>query len=137
MKTSVMGRVSVRPFEAAVAGLLVITGIAGLGRFGILDPVFTVIPHWESIAINVVTLLSGLLMTGGVIMGWVRAEVSGLFFLLAVIISRFIIIGIYEKFSSAFVTTGFFYVLVVAAAVIRLRAIQKGDAIVRVPGGTL
>jgi hypothetical protein len=132
-----MARLSVRPFEAAVSGLLVITGIAGLGHIGILDPVFTLIPHWESVSINTLTLLSGLLMAIGVIAGWARAEVPGLFFLLAVIITRFIIIGVYEKFSSSFVTTGFFYILVVAAAVIRLRAIRKGDTIIRLPGGEL
>ena len=132
-----LGRLAVAPFEAAIAALLIISGIAALAGYGLTDPVSALLPGWEAVTLSAVSAGTGGLMTGGIASGQRGAETAGLLLLTGVIGSRFLLYGAYLGFGSRFAVTGVFDAAIIWAAVTRLRTIRRGLVIVRVSGERL
>lgn len=127
-----MRRLAIYPFEAAVAVLLFVSGISGLLKYGVTDPVSALLPMWLAVTLNVMTTLTGGLMLAGTMAGERRAELAGLLFLIGVVTCRFILFGVYFGFGSDFVTTGIFYTAIICAALVRLSSIRRGLMVVRI-----
>jgi hypothetical protein len=123
-------RLAVQPFEAAIAALLLISGAAGLARYGITDPTAALLPAWEAVSLNVVLAATGLLILAGIARAWRAGEAAGMLFLTGVIAARFLLFGYYLGFGPAFVVTGVFDLAVIWAAIARLLAIRRHQVIV-------
>jgi hypothetical protein len=117
-----LARLAVVPFEAAIAALLAVYGVAALAGYGIIDPVAALLPAWEATALSVMSVATGVLITAGT---------AGLLFLVAVIACRFLLFGYYLGYGSQFVTTGVFDTGLVWAAGTRLSAIRRGLILIR------
>lgn len=126
-----LARLAVVPFEAAIAALLAVYGIAALAGYGIIDPVADLLPAWEATALSVMSVATGVLMTAGTAVPHRGAETAGLLFLVAVIACRFLLFGYYLGYGSQFVTTGVFDAGLVWAAAARLSSIRRGLVLVR------
>lgn len=125
---------TITPFESAVAALLMITGIAGLGHYRTIDPVTALLPAWEAAFLSAMTVLTGVLLLAGSGIPHRAAETAGLLFLTGVIISRFLLYGAYLGYGQDFAVTGVFYATLVWAALARLLTIRRGQVVVRVGG---
>ena len=123
-------RLAVQPFEAAIAGLLLISGIAGLDRYGITDPTAALLPAWEAAGLNVVFIITGMLILAGIAYSWRGGEAAGMLFLIGVIAARFVLFGYYLGFGPAFIVTGVFDTGLIWAAIARLLAIRRRQVIV-------
>jgi len=132
-----LSRLAVAPFEAAVAALLVISGVAALAGYGLIDPVAALLPPWEATALSAMSVTAGALMLAGTGVPSRGAETAGLLFLIAVILSRFLLFGAYLGFGSRFAVTGVFDAAVIWAAAARLGTVRRGQVIVRVSGERL
>jgi len=130
-------RLAVAPFEAAIAALLVISGLAALAGYGLIDPVTALLPGWEATVLSVMSVTAGALMVTGIGAGSRGAETAGLLFLAAVILCRFLLFGAYLGFGANFAVTGVFDGAVIWAAWVRLRTVRRGQVIVRVSGERL
>src|SRR5260221_9414188 len=131
MTTATMRRrLAVQPFEAAIAGLLIVSGIAGLARYGIIDPTAALLPAWEAVSLNIFFAATGLLILAGVAAAWRAGEAAGMLFLTGVIAARFLLFGWYLGFGPAFIVTGVFDAGLIWAAVARLLAISRHQVIV-------
>src|SRR5258706_8773598 len=131
MTTATMRRrLAVQPFEAAIAGLLIISGAAGLARYGITDPTAALLPAWEAVSLNIVFAVTGLLIIAGVAGAWRAGEAAGMLFLIGVIAARFLLFGWYLGFGPAFIVTGVFDAGLIWAAVARLLAIGRHQVVV-------
>lgn len=124
-------RMTIAPFEMAIAIFLVISGVSGLFHYGVIDPLAILIPMWEEIALNCLAIISGLCMLFGVAIDSGRFEAAGLFFLNGALISRFILYGHYLGYGNNFIQTGIFDLVVVIASLIRGRTIRKKHVIVK------
>lgn len=132
------GLLAVTPFESAVACLLVVNGASALGNYRAADPVTVLLPGWEAVLLSVMSILTGGLLLAGTALPHRGAESAGLLFLLAVIISRFLLYGAYLGYGAGFAVTGVFYLCLVWAALARLATIRRGQVVVRIggpPGG--
>ncbi len=129
-----LARLAVAPFEAAIAALLVISGLAALAGYGLTDPVQALLPGWEATVLAVMSVASGLGMGAGIAAGRRGTEAAGLLFLLAVITSRFLLTGHVLGYGPRFVVTGVFDAAVAWAALARLGTLARGQVIVRVSG---
>jgi len=130
----VLARLAVAPFEAAIAALLVISGLAALAGTGIIDPVTALLPGWEAAGLSVTTTVTGALMIAGAASGQKGPETAGLLFLIAVILCRFLLYGAYLGYGADFAVTGVFDSSIIWAAAARLTVIRRGQVIVRVSG---
>lgn len=128
-------RITIVPFETAVAVLLIASGGAGLAHVGVIDPVGALLPHWESLALYAMTIFTGGLMVAGIATAARRIEMAGLLFLLAVITDRFILYGYYLGFHADFAVNGIFDTATVWAALTRHRTVRKRQVIVRAQSG--
>jgi hypothetical protein len=126
-----LARLAVVPFEAAIAALLAVYGVAALAGYGIIDPVAALLPAWEATALSVMSVATGVLITAGTAVPHRGAETAGLLFLVAVIACRFLLFGYYLGYGSQFVTTGVFDTGLVWAAGTRLSAIRRGLILIR------
>lgn len=125
-------RLSVMPFETAIAWLLIITGIAGGMHYGVTDPVAALLPAWEATLLSAMSGVTGALMLAGAGIPHRGAEAAGLLFLCGVIVSRFVLYGFYLGFGPSFAVTGIFDTALVWAAVARLAMIGRREVLVRV-----
>ena len=123
-------RLAVQPFEAAVAGLLAISGVAGLANYGVIDPTAALLPAWEAAALNITTTVTGLLIFAGIAWRWRAGETAGMLFLTGVIAARFLLYGRYLGFGPSFIITGVFDAGLIWAAAMRLLAIRRREVIV-------
>jgi len=128
------GRLAVAPFEAAIAALLMISGLAALAGAGLIDPVTALLPPWESAALSGMSVATGILMLAGAAVPHRGAEAGGLLFLIAVLLSRFLLFGAYLGFGLNFAVTGVFDGAVIWAALARLGTVRRRQVIVRVSG---
>src|SRR5260221_8305509 len=101
-------RLAVQPFEAAVAALLLVSGLAGLARYGITDPTAALLPVWEAVSLNIIFAATGVLILAGVAAAWRAGEAAGMLFLVGVIAARVLLFGYYLWFGPAFIVTGVF-----------------------------
>lgn len=124
-------RLTIAPFEVAIAALLVISGFTSIMHFGIIDPVSALLPAWEGAILNLVSILSGLLMLLGLMTGRGNVERSGLYFLMAVIVSRFLLFGHFFHYGENFIQTGIFDLTIIWAAVARIITTLKKQVLVR------
>jgi hypothetical protein len=131
--TGAARRAVVDPFESAIALLILGSGVAGLANYGLIDPVEVLLPAWESVGLNIMMVMSGVLCMVGIIFGQVQSERSGLMFLIAVVLSRFLLYGDYLGYDSSFVLTGIFDALIIGAAVTRLLSSRRVLLIVAHP----
>lgn len=125
-------RLAVTPFETAIALLLVVSGVAALLHFGLIDPVAALLPSWESAALSAMSIMTGGLLIAGAGVPHRGAEAAGLLFLTAVVLSRFLLFGFYLGFGKSFAVTGVFDAALVWAAVARLDTIRRREVLVRV-----
>lgn len=125
-------RLSVTPFETAIAALLIITGIAGGLHYGVIDPVAALLPAWEATLLSAMSGVTGALMLAGSGFPHRGAETAGLVLLTCVILSRFLLYGYYLGFGANFAVTGIFDTALVWAAVARLVTICRHEVLVRV-----
>lgn len=125
-------RLSVTPFETAIAALLVISGVASALHYGVIDPVTALLPGWEAVLLSVMSAVTGLLMIAGSAVPHRGSETAGLLFLAAVIASRFLLYGYYLGFGVNFAVTGVFDSALVWAAAARLGTIRRHEVLVRV-----
>lgn len=125
-------RLAVTPFETAVAALLVISGIAALLHYGLVDPVTALLPWWEATVLSVMSIATGGLMIAGAAVPHRGAEAAGLLFLAGVILSRFLLYGFYLGFGADFAVSGIFDGALVWAAFARLATIWRREILVRV-----
>lgn len=123
-------RISIIPFEAAIAILLILSGFAGLARFGILDPVYSLLPMWEASLFNFLSIFSGGLILAGVAKGSGKIEQFGLFLLLGIIAGRFLIFGHYFGYGKNFFQTGLFELSIIGASLTRLNSVRKRHVVV-------
>lgn len=130
-------RLSIVPFEVAIALYAIFGGIAGLAMFGPIDPLTALLPMWEADALNILSLLTGLLMTIGISLGQSKIEQAGLLFLDGVLLSRFILYGHYFHYNTSFFVTGFFTAALLFASLVRSRIIASNHVIVKVEGNKL
>lgn len=128
-------RITIVPFETAVAVLLIASGTAGLTHTGIIDPVTALLPGWEAVALYAMTIFTGTLMVTGIATAARGIEMAGLLFLTAVITDRFILYGYYLGFGADFAVTGVFDAAVAWAALTRHRTVRKRQIIVRIQNG--
>ena len=127
-----IARLSVVPFEAAIAALLVISGVAALLNYGLIDPVQALLPGWEALTLSSMSVATGVLMLAGTAAPHRGAEAAGMLFLIGVISVRFLLFGVYLGFGANFAVTGVFDTAVVVAALVRLDTIRRGQVTVRV-----
>jgi hypothetical protein len=127
-------RLSVTPFETAIAALLIITGIAGGLHYGVIDPVAALLPAWEATLLSAMSGVTGALLLAGSGIPHRGAEAAGLLFLCCVIVSRFILYGYYLGFGASFAVTGIFDAALVWAAVARLATVGRHEVLVVVRG---
>jgi hypothetical protein len=125
-------RVTIVPFEAAVALLLIASGAAALCGFGLVDPIGALLPGWEALALNIMTVAAGGLVLAGVAGASAASEAAGLVMLAAVVVCRFILYGRYLGYGENFAVTGVLDASVLWAAAVRLQTIRRRLAIVRV-----
>jgi hypothetical protein len=126
-----LARLAVVPFEAAIAALLVVYGLAALAGYGIVDPVSALLPVWEATVLSLMSVATGVLVAAGAAVPHRGAETAGLLFLIAVIACRFLLFGYYLGYGSQFVTTGVFDAGLVWAAAARLDTIRRRLVLVR------
>lgn len=129
-----VARVTITPFETAIAVLLIASGAASLTSAGLIDPVHALLPAWEAAILDWATITTGLLMSAGVAAGWRGAEIAGLLLLAAVISDRFVLFGYYLGFGAPFAVTGIFDAAVIWAAAVRLNTIRRRQVIIRISG---
>jgi hypothetical protein len=123
-------------FETSIAVLLIIAGLTQLVHWGTSDIVLAVLPHWESVLFDLVTVLAGFMIIGGIMVTGRRLEMSGLLMTVAIFTSRFLLYGAYFGFLNAdFAQTGVFYAAVLWAALARFRLLQRGDTFVQFKNG--
>lgn len=125
-------RISIVPFEVAIAFYALFSGVASIAHFGVIDPLAALLPHWEALFLNIATLISGVFMVAGVSSGISRIEQAGLFFLDGILISRFLLYGHYLHYGPNFFVTGLFTLALLAASVARSITISKKHIIVKV-----
>ena len=126
---------SITPFEAAVCMLLAISGVSQLGHWGQTDIVLSVLPNWEGLLFDVLSIFSGLFTITALAAAARRAEMAGLLMIIAIFLSRLLLFGAYLGYGSSFIQTGVFYAAVVWAAVVRFNMIRNGDTLFRIRGG--
>jgi hypothetical protein len=123
-------RLAVVPFEAAIAALLIISGVSSLMKFGVVDPFTALLPAWQQHLLSGVSVATGFLMWFGSGLPHKGSEYAGLMLLIAVILSRFLLFGQYLGYGSGFIVTGVFDAAIVCAAVSRLVTLVKDRKIV-------
>jgi hypothetical protein len=128
-----MRLISITPFEAAIAVLLIFYGVTALAHYGLVDPVTALLPGWEATGLSVMSVITGGLLLAGAALPYRGAEAAGLLFLIAVIGSRFLLYGFYLGFGSNFITTGVFDATLIWAALVRLvTTVLRGKMLVRI-----
>ena len=127
-----LSRAAIIPFESAISILVIVSGICGLARFGVIDPVFALLPYWEAVAINVMYILAGLGMIVGILSDRGTIESSGLWLLCGSIIARFLLYANYLGVNKNFVITGAFDAVFLLAAFTRMRYIRSRHILVKV-----
>lgn len=125
-------RISIVPFEVAIAFYALFSGVASIAQLGVTDPLVALLPGWEALALNIATLISGILMIAGVGAGISKIEQAGLFFLDGILISRFLLYGHYLHYGTNFFVTGLFTAAILLASVARSISISKNHVILRV-----
>jgi len=128
-------RLTVTPFETAVALLLVSTAAASIAHVGVFDPVDSLLPKPEAFALNVWAIITGFLMVTGAALGARGPEIAGLLFLIGVVVNRFILYGYYLGFGVNFMVTGIFYSAVVGAALVRLHTLRTHRVLIMLRDG--
>jgi len=117
------------PFEAAIAGIIVVQAVIALGGWGLVDPTSAHLPDWLAVAFNTAYLLAGLAILAGLILPRGDLEGAGLVLLSAVVLARSILFGQLLGWQLRAVTSVAFGLFVAAAALARiavLRATSKG-----------
>jgi hypothetical protein len=131
----ILRRLATFPFEGLIAGLVIISGSAGLFGIGDVSVLDALLPRWLFVMISVLYVLSGLLMVAGLGLARGNLEAGGLIALVASTIIRFIGIGSAVGYTDERVILLLtLYVLVAASSTVRLRTILHGEKIVRVDG---
>lgn len=125
-------RLSVTPFETAIALLLIISGVASGLHLGLIDPVFALLPGWEAVLLSAMSGVTGALLLAGSGIPHRGAETAGLVLLTCVILSRFLLYGYYLGFGASFAVTGIFDTALIWAAVARLATICRHEVLVRI-----
>ena len=133
MKKAII-RISTLPFEIAIAALFIISAIAHLGHWGPPDVTLDVLPYWESLAISVLGLLTGLLTIIGVAKASRRFELTGMMFLVGILVIRLLLYANYLGVGRNFIITGVFYSTMLWAAIARVVSLQRGDSLARIRG---
>jgi hypothetical protein len=131
-----LARTTIVPFETAIAVLSLISGIAGIAQFGISDPIFSLIPHWEADLFFLMYTFSGLGMLVGITLDSGMIESFGLWFLSGAVIARFILYANYLGVNANFIVTGAFDAVILAAAFMRMRYIRSKHLLVKVSDGS-
>jgi hypothetical protein len=124
-------RFSIAPFEAAIALLLIISGITSIMKYGVIDPVTSLLPGWEALTFNILSIVSGLCLIVGISTGRGKIEQAGLLFLTGIIIGRFLLFGDLLGYGAKFIQTGIFDLSVILASFVRWLSIRRGHIIVR------
>lgn len=130
-------RMSVVPFETAIAIYAIVAGIAGFYHFGIVDPLAALIPTWEGEALNAATIASGAFMTAGIAGGSAKTEQAGLLFLDAILLCRFFLYGHFFHYGSNFIVMGSFIIAILIASIVRSLSVRKRHILLKVDGGKL
>ena len=125
-------RYSITPFEAAVAVLLIVSGLSYLFHIGPAQPSEFLLPSWEEYTLNWMSVISGVLLLHGSGAPSRRTEAAGLFLLLAVILSRLIIYLSILTSPGSIMVILIFYTAIIFAAIARLTTIRKGEVIMRI-----
>jgi hypothetical protein len=129
---------STLPFESLLAGLVVVSGIAGLLHYGVIDPIGALLPEWLVVGTQGAYLTSGLLMLLGMGRGRRDIEALGLVLLSTSGVIRWITYGYLLGFSPNFIVSGVFNTLIVVASVVRIKTILRGSVVHRLePGESL
>jgi len=118
------------PFEITIAMLFVISGSAQLGGWGPPDATLAVLPFWEARTIVILEIVTGLLIFFGIARASRRFELSGMFFLVAILATRLLLYANYLGVAEDFIITGVFYATLLWAAVCRTVRLLKGDSLI-------
>lgn len=127
-----LSRVIVAPFETAVSALLVFSGVVIITHTGPPDPVNILLPSWEVYVLAVMFLLSGACTFGGLALGAIAVEGSGLLLLSGSLIIRLILYAIYLGTDVTFALSGIVDALFIAAALARLLTIRSRRVIIEI-----
>jgi hypothetical protein len=126
----ILRRMSIIPFETAIAALMIIAGFSSLLHIGILDPVYAMLPSWESLALSVMSILSGIMMMVGIAADRGHIEQAGLLFLNRVILARFMLYGHFFGYGENFIQIGVFYLVILISSAARSFALRKRHVVV-------
>lgn len=129
---TIFRRIAIVPFEFAIAILVLGSGLISVFHLGTTDPINTLLPTWEANLISVSFLLSGILMIFGISLASAAIESLGLWFLNAIILSRFVLYGHYFHYNEDFWLMGIFDLAIILAGVIRLRSIKSEHVLIKV-----
>lgn len=130
-------RIAIVPFEAAIAILALGSGLTGIFKFGIVDPVNTLLPAWEAGLLNAGLIVCGICMLLGIGLGKAILEAPGLWLLIGTILARLILYGHFLHYGTNFILTGIFDLAIIIAGFVRLRSINKKQVILRVKDGDI
>lgn len=67
-------RVSLAPFRAAIAAIIVVQAVIALGGWGLVDPINVLLPEWLATGFNLAYLLAGAALLFGIL--WPRGDVE-------------------------------------------------------------
>lgn len=126
------GRLTVVPWGVVIAGLSIISGLVGLLHVGTgSDALDAELAPLLVSAFQVTYLVSGLAMFVGLGRGSASLEGFGLVLLALSIVVRFVAVTAAVGVSIQVVILLVFYVLILWACLTRLRALFRGDVLIR------
>lgn len=123
-------RLGMLPFETSVALLLLISGAAQLGQWGVSDRTLDPLPPWEAYGISILAIFTGMLVILGVMTGLRRIELAGMLFMISMFAVRLLLYAAYLGVGENFAVTGVFYTTVLWAAITRAYSLLKGSSLV-------
>jgi hypothetical protein len=124
-------RLGTLPFEAAIGFLVIVSGIAGLFRFGVTDPLAKLLPTWENVTFDVVYLAAGLGIVVGLSRARARSEGGGLILLGAAVVVRAVVYLVAIGLDAKLIVSLVFDVVILWASIRRLRSLIRGEVIVK------
>lgn len=129
-----LARLAMLPFETGIGGLLLTSGIVELCGWGKPDKILAVLPQWEVAGLSILALISGIFMLVGVGKPSKRFELSGLFFMMAVIGVRLFLFAYLIGLNEEFIVTGVFDASLLWSAVARIITLARGKSLMWVRG---
>jgi hypothetical protein len=115
-----------------MGALAVVSGVAGLFHFGVIDPLADVLPSWLALLSQGMYLTAGVALLVGVARGSFSIEAFGLVLLATVAGTREIVFVIYFGPHAVALTSVVFYLAILWACGARLRTLLRRQTVIAV-----